>query len=570
MKNKKIILFISIMVLMLVSISVKAEMYRPDEIENGTYIIGFNMFTHKDDDYADNNKYKGVLTTQHIMYGAQSIMSNDLNNMIIYYKNPRGQWKNAINNSDVTVPEDGFEILYVDMEAINFAPEITQGDADYGNPGIIILNFGDAGTLDEVSISRIEVYSRDDADGEYVLVAKTESNNPLEEFYSEDFVRQLDIGINEHKYFAIRVVTTEGKYSYYSNEVDADTTIGKPLGLVHNRVTDEATQSSYPDFTSCTATTCDAVVSLEHINHMEQGDYDIYPEGAVDGYDVFEVGNDDDPVATSTDINGVTYVRGTKGETKYYYARAFKIDYDGSNVYGPASDEIIIEFKRHIGQPVIDVKEGTTPYEYSVGINRQGTCLSNCDDADSTNDVMSVTHFNIYVKTSEGSYRGVQMAVPANEYYTYYATPGVPEDLIIEVYEDLGDNGYNYGEMSEIYSINPVAIPLPNITYQGDPECEGDQCRINLTISNTDAYTTYGINISSWGLYVVGGDESIPVALTSPESLNVVKTPFITKGDSKYYYARVSITVGENTYYSEPLTTGLLVRFDDEGNLDIQ
>ena len=79
-------------------------------VPNNTYIIGKYMFTNN-----VSSAYNGQLTTQHIMRAAKSNDSVDLSKMIIYYKNARGKWVNAINNKSVTPPQT-FNIIYRDMK----------------------------------------------------------------------------------------------------------------------------------------------------------------------------------------------------------------------------------------------------------------------------------------------------------------------------------------------------------------------------------------------------------------------------------------------------------------------
>ena len=50
------------------------------------------------------------------MLASKSIESDDKNDMIIYLKNARGNWYNAITNEQLTPPED-FKISYIDMVA---------------------------------------------------------------------------------------------------------------------------------------------------------------------------------------------------------------------------------------------------------------------------------------------------------------------------------------------------------------------------------------------------------------------------------------------------------------------
>lgn len=76
-----------------------------DEIPNSSYIIGTNLFTKE-----SNEIYDGNLTTSWIMLAAKTIASDELEDMIIYYKNPRGEWINSLTRDEIDVPQT-FEII---------------------------------------------------------------------------------------------------------------------------------------------------------------------------------------------------------------------------------------------------------------------------------------------------------------------------------------------------------------------------------------------------------------------------------------------------------------------------
>ena len=84
----------------------------PSDVSNNTYIIGKYMFTNN-----VSELYNGVLTTRYIMSASRSFQNGDLENMVIYYKNARGKWIDAINNESIEPPEK-FAISYKDMVSI--------------------------------------------------------------------------------------------------------------------------------------------------------------------------------------------------------------------------------------------------------------------------------------------------------------------------------------------------------------------------------------------------------------------------------------------------------------------
>ena len=82
-----------------------------EDIPNSTYVIGTHMFTREKN---GETGYEGQLSTQLIMLASQTINSDNLNDMIIYYKNPRGKWVNALTENTVAAPET-FEISKKDL-----------------------------------------------------------------------------------------------------------------------------------------------------------------------------------------------------------------------------------------------------------------------------------------------------------------------------------------------------------------------------------------------------------------------------------------------------------------------
>ena len=108
-KTKKIII-ISLIIFFLSMPLVFAK--TPDAFPRLTYIIGTHEFTPY-----------GEMTTQKIMLAAQTIPDGELDDMIIYYKNSRGQWVNAAlpNRPPVTLPEY-FIIHFVDLVGMEVKP----------------------------------------------------------------------------------------------------------------------------------------------------------------------------------------------------------------------------------------------------------------------------------------------------------------------------------------------------------------------------------------------------------------------------------------------------------------
>lgn len=90
------------------------EMYAINEsdIPSSSYIIGECLFTKEIDE--TNEVYDGILTTQWIMLASKTISSDNLEDMIIYYKNPRGQWFNSLTGDEIIEAPEKFYITMND------------------------------------------------------------------------------------------------------------------------------------------------------------------------------------------------------------------------------------------------------------------------------------------------------------------------------------------------------------------------------------------------------------------------------------------------------------------------
>ncbi len=121
MKKIKKILFILISIFVYTNVA-DAKAVSIDEIPNESYVIGSYLLTRDDNEIyntenmSDNpnkiyDEYEG-LNDQTIMLAASSIKNPNFSNMIIYYKNYRGAWRNGTTGEAIEVG-DNFEITHV-------------------------------------------------------------------------------------------------------------------------------------------------------------------------------------------------------------------------------------------------------------------------------------------------------------------------------------------------------------------------------------------------------------------------------------------------------------------------
>ena len=119
---KKVVRLLVIFVLMVSIPSFSyAKTYNKNEISNGSYVIGSYLFNNQ-----KTTNYNGTLTTPIIMLASKSLSGTNVNDMIIYYKNSRGKWVNAINNQTITNVPNTFEITCVNLDCQNIYPATTE------------------------------------------------------------------------------------------------------------------------------------------------------------------------------------------------------------------------------------------------------------------------------------------------------------------------------------------------------------------------------------------------------------------------------------------------------------
>ena len=121
---------VRLIILLLVTVSIPSFSYaiNKNDVPNGSYIIGTYMFNKN-----KTANYDGTLTTPMIMLAAKSINSNDLADMIIYYKNSRGKWVNAINNKEIASVPTTFEITCTNLDCQPNFPPILEGSDEYSD-----------------------------------------------------------------------------------------------------------------------------------------------------------------------------------------------------------------------------------------------------------------------------------------------------------------------------------------------------------------------------------------------------------------------------------------------------
>ena len=125
---KKVKYLIFSLILLVPVISLNAQTIKEEDVPNSTYVIGTHMFTR---DINEETGYEGKLTTQLIMLASKTLEGNNIEDMVILYKNPRGVWINAMSTEEVSVAST-FEITNKNKEVVD---NIIFGDVN--NDGLV-------------------------------------------------------------------------------------------------------------------------------------------------------------------------------------------------------------------------------------------------------------------------------------------------------------------------------------------------------------------------------------------------------------------------------------------------
>ena len=312
--------------------NVNAKEIAADDIEPRTYVIGSHEFTEN-----------STLTTRHIMLASKTIDGNTLNDMIIYYKNPRGKWINGLTGETIEVSEK-FNIEYVDLVKFLTAPTLANDYNDKTKANLSILGAGYYGSSEETlkEISGWELYEKT-ADG-YTKI--TEGTN---------YTYEVALTPGETKTFVARVYklneTLDRVYSDYSNEVE----------VTRETLNTPTLANDYNDKTKANLSILGAgYYGSSEETLKEISGWELY-EKTTNGY------------SKITEGTNYTYqMELVPEETKTFVARVYK-NINGEKVYSEYSEEITIikevesQFNTDSWETIIaNVKSGNID-NYNVG-----------------------------------------------------------------------------------------------------------------------------------------------------------------------------------------------------------
>jgi len=495
MKKKLLYLLLLFGILFCIKINVNAKEILSSDISPRTYIIGAYEFTENT-----------TLTTRHIMLASKTIDGNTLNDMIIYYKNPRGKWINGLTGETVEVSEK-FNIEYVDLIKCLTTPTLENILGDETSATLSITSSGYY--LDSNNLSKIsgwELYEK-----------TTDGYSKITEGTNHNYKVTLNPG--ETKTFVARVYklneTLDRVYSDYSNEVE---------------VTREKLQT--PTLANDPSDLSGAHLSMAVEGYYASGE-DALKE--ITGWELYEK-TENGYVTIANDSTYSHNVSMDQGTTKTFIARVYYENENVTKTYSEYSNEVVVTIEK-IKVPTLTFSKNND--KMTLSIIAEGTYKDETEQN-------KITGWELYEKgetntlvTSDKPYT-YEMDIPYGETKTYYA-----RIYIVDVY-----NNKVYSENSAELVINEK---LPTPTLSNDYSYT-DGAKLSIL---TEGY--YGSDvekknmISGWELYEK--TESGYSILT--EGTNYTYELAMKSGSSKTFVSRVYKNInGEKVYsdYSNEIT----------------
>ena len=491
MKRKIYYLIIMLFMFCFFNINVKAYTYKTSDIPNNSYVIGTYLFTRSD----LNDNYKGTLKTEHIMLGSKSIMSDNLDDMIIYYKDPRGNWYSELTDELVQM-EDEINIEYKNTVPYLLKPILNVNCIGYENgyynyeTGIENLQeyIDEINDQNELSKYKFEVYEKTD---------NGISNEPIITDGVLDEKITLSIEAGTQKILVTRVYTVDSEehknYSDYSDEVVIDKTKTE------------------------TATLEIKTIRYDMNNHNYV--FEVFPKEQID-YELHEKINDEYKFINEYSIGTSSFIIVNVGESKTVVCKSFVLNSEGNKVLSEYSEELILNGNLENKNPEIIenfVEYNNGNYVYNIKLNNACNFLANGSDGECSNPL--VTNLELYKKENDKYTRIDGILWDSKEdFISYNVSLGEKVDLSVRMYVINNQGERKYTDYSNVITIDKTDVQLEN-PYN------------NIDFGMTLGKLAYAISD-------VDGDDT--------EEL-ILRGPFSKKVDSKIAYKIIKYENG-NTY----------------------
>lgn len=491
MKKKLLYLLLLFGILFCIKINVNAKEILSSDISPRTYIIGAYEFTENT-----------TLTTRHIMLASKTIDGNTLNDMIIYYKNPRGKWINGLTGEMVEVSEK-FNIEYVDLIKCLTTPTLENILGDETSATLSITSSGYY--LDSNNLSKIsgwELYEKT-TDG-YLKI--TEGTN---------YNYKVTLNPGETKTFVARVYklneTLDRVYSDYSNEVE----------VTREKLNTPTLANDYNDKTKASLSILGAgYYGSSEETLKEISGWELY-EKTTDGY------------SKITEGTNYTYqMELVPGEAKTFVARVYKDKENGDRIYSEYSNELEVTREKLQTPTLANDPSDLSGAHLSMAV--EGYYASG-EDA-----LKEITGWELYEKTENGY---VTIANDSTYSHNVSMDQGTTKTFIARVYYENENVTKTYSEYSNEVVVTIEKIKVPTLTFSKN----NDKMTLSIIAEGTYKDETEQNKITGWELYEKGETNTL-VTSDKPYTYEMD----IPYGETKTYYARIYIVdVYNNKVYSE-------------------
>lgn len=491
MKKKLLYLLLLFGILFCIKINVNAKEILSSDISPRTYIIGTYEFTENT-----------TLTTRHIMLASKTIDGNTLNDMIIYYKNPRGKWINGLTGEIVEVSEK-FNIEYVDLIKCLTTPTLENILGDEASATLSITSSGYY--LDSNNLSKIsgwELYEK-----------TTDGYSKITEGTNYNYKVTLNPG--ETKTFVARVYklneTLDRVYSDYSNEVE----------VTREKLNTPTLANDYNDKTKASL----SILGAGYYGSSEETLKEI------SGWELYE--KTENGYSKITEGTNYTYqMELVPGETKTFVARVYKDKENGDRIYSEYSNELEVTREKLQTPTLANDPSDLSGAHLSMAV--EGYYASG-EDA-----LKEITGWELYEKTENGY---VTIANDSTYSHNVSMDQGTTKTFIARVYYENENVTKTYSEYSNEVVVTIEKIKVPTLTFSKN----NDKMTLSIIAEGTYKDETEQNKITGWELYEKGETNTL-VTSDKPYTYEMD----IPYGETKTYYARIYIVdVYNNKVYSE-------------------
>lgn len=483
---------------------VNAVQMKTEDIENSTYIIGTHMFTREGSEY-----YNGVLTTDYIMLASQTINSNKLEDMIIYYKNPRGKWLDVLKNEVIEV-EDTIEITHKNNKLYVETPVLSNPYAnDTSRPGpdsFDYVGFENGMYIFDLAINFIDYEIQDgvfSADG-YDVFEKDGNEYTYIVSGTMGGAAVVEVEAGTKKTFVAKAYVLNGEnekvYSEYSNELIIDKTTYETPELINAYASRPITYVGFEN---------GSYIYDLAIDFQKYEISDNYY--TVEGYDVFEKNGSKYTYVASGTMGGAAVAEVEAGTKKTLVARTYVRNSKNEKVYSDISNELVLDNTK-IETPTLTVGHASEDTLLYLGFTIYTEGYYTTDIAQ-----IGISGWELYEKVGN-SYNLLEekdVEIYAGETKTYVARAYALNKSGEKIYSDYS-NGITESK----------TVKAPTLT-----SAHGSEGYVGFTIFMEGHYSITGKDntIDGWELYEKVGEEYIYIEGDGG---------FVDRGEIKTYVAR--------------------------------